>query len=92
MGWDVGEPSNSIVKADILKKITDGGYTHNGLYEYVPVGGQDFSQLLPKIKANEPDILLVGIYGQDIGSFTNQAATAGLKTARYRASSSRPTV
>ena len=84
IGWDVGEPSNSIVKADILKKIADGGYTHNGLYEYVPVGNQDFSQALPKIKANEPDILLVGCYGQDIGSFTNQAATAGLKAARLR--------
>ena len=82
VGWDVGEPSNGIVKADILKKITDGGYTHNGLYELVPVGNQDFSQVIPKIKANEPDILLLGEYGQDIGSFTNQAATAGLKATR----------
>jgi branched-chain amino acid transport system substrate-binding protein len=77
--WDLGEPNNSNIKADIVKKITDGGYTHNGLYEYVPVGGQDFSQVLPKIKANEPDILLTVVYGQDIGSFNNQAATAGLK-------------
>jgi len=83
VGWDVGEPSNSIVKADILKKIADGGYTHNGLYELVPVGNQDFSQVLPKIKSNEPDILLLGMYGQDIGSFTNQAATAGLKATRF---------
>jgi branched-chain amino acid transport system substrate-binding protein len=83
MGWDVGEPSNSIVKADILKKIADGGYTHNGLYELVAVGGQDFSQVLPKIKANEPDILLVSIYGQDPGSFANQASTAGLKATTF---------
>ena len=48
----------------------------------MPVGGQDFSQVLPKIKANEPDILLVSIYGQDPGSFANQAATAGLKAVR----------
>jgi branched-chain amino acid transport system substrate-binding protein len=45
----------------------------------VPIGGQDFSQVLPKIKANEPDILLLVIYGQDPGSFSNQAQTAGLK-------------
>ena len=82
MVWDLGEPNNSNIKADILKKIADGGYTHNGLYEYVPVGGQDFSQVIPKIKANEPDILLVSIYGQDPGSFANQAATAGLKAPR----------
>jgi branched-chain amino acid transport system substrate-binding protein len=83
MVWDLGEPNNSNIKADILKKISDGGYTHNGLYEYVPVGGQDFSQVLPKIKANEPDILLVSIYGQDPGSFSNQAETAGLKATRF---------
>jgi branched-chain amino acid transport system substrate-binding protein len=79
LGWDIGEPNNSIIKPDILAKIKAGGYEHNGLYELVPVGNQDFSQVLPKIKANEPDILLVSIYGQDPGSFANQAATAGLK-------------
>ncbi len=81
--WDLGEPNNGTTKDDVLKKITAAGYTHNGLYEYVPVGNQDFSQVLPKIKANEPDILLLGLYGQDIGSFTNQAATAGLKANRF---------
>src|SRR4051812_6618550 len=80
--WDLGEPNNTITKDDMLKKAAAAGYTHNGLYEYVPVGNQDFSQVLPKIKNNEPDILLLGIYGQDIGSFTNQAATAGLKATR----------
>jgi branched-chain amino acid transport system substrate-binding protein len=83
MGWDVGEESNAIIKEDILKKIADGGYEHNGLYELVPVGGQDFSQVIPKLKANEPDILLVSIYGQDPGSFANQAATAGIKAATF---------
>ncbi|MCU1501429.1 MAG: amino acid/amide transporter substrate-binding protein family, partial [Ilumatobacteraceae bacterium] len=82
VGWDIGEPYNSQVKADILAKITAGGYTHNGLYELVTVGNQDFSQVLPKIKANEPDILLVSNYGQDPGSFANQASTADLKSIR----------
>ena len=48
----------------------------------MPVGGQDFSQVLPKVKANEPDILLVSIYGQDPGSFADQASTAGLTAIR----------
>ena len=82
MGWDIGEPSNGIIKEDILKKISDAGYEFNGLYELVPVGGQDFSQVLPKIKDNEPDILLVSVYGQDPGSFHDQAATAGLTAIR----------
>jgi ABC-type branched-subunit amino acid transport system substrate-binding protein len=81
-GWDIGEPANGIIKEDVLKKIADAGYEHNGLYELVPVGGQDYSQVLPKIKDNEPDILLLGLYGQDPGSFANQASTAGLKSIR----------
>lgn len=79
VGWDIGEPNNGIIKADILAKFTAAGMTHNGLYELVPVGGQDFSAVFPKIKANEPDLLIVSVYGQDPGSFANQAATAGLK-------------
>ncbi len=82
VGWDIGAENNALVKTDILAKIKAGGYEHNGLYELVPVGGQDFSQVLPKVKANEPDILLISIYGQDPGSFANQASTAGLKAPR----------
>jgi branched-chain amino acid transport system substrate-binding protein len=82
VGWDIGDPYNGQVKADILKKISDAGFTHNGLYELVTVGNQDFSQVLPKIKANEPDILFVSNYGQDPGSFANQASTADLKCIR----------
>jgi ABC-type branched-subunit amino acid transport system substrate-binding protein len=82
VGWDIGEPANGIIREDILKKISDAGYEFNDLYELVPVGGQDFSQVLPKVKANEPDILLVSIYGQDPGSFANQASTASLTATR----------
>lgn len=82
VGWDIGEPNNGIIKEDVLKKIADAGLEFNDLYELVPVGGQDFSQVLPKIKANEPDLLLVSNYGQDPGSFANQAATAGLSAVR----------
>ena len=47
-GWDIGEPNNSNIKADVLKKIADGGYEFNGLYELVPVGTQDFSAGAPE--------------------------------------------
>lgn len=82
VGWDIGEPNNTTVKEDILAKIEAAGLEFNGLYELVPVGGQDFSQVLPKVKDNEPDFLLVSIYGQDPGSFANQASTAGLSSIR----------
>ena len=82
VGWDIGEPNNTTVREDILAKIEAAGLEFNGLYELVPVGGQDFSQVLPKIKDNEPDLLLVSNYGQDPGSFADQASTAGLTAIR----------
>ena len=83
VGWDIGEPNNTHGQGGHPRRRSPtAGYEFNGLYELVPVGGQDFSQVLPKIKANEPDILLVSNYGQDPGSFANQASTAGLKAIR----------
>jgi ABC-type branched-subunit amino acid transport system substrate-binding protein len=81
-GWDIGEPNNTTVKTDVLQKIKDSGLEFNGLYELTPVGSQDYAAVLPKIKANEPDLLLLGLYGQDPGSFLNQAETAGLKSVK----------
>ena len=81
-GWDIGEPGNGIIKEDVLAKIKAGGYEHNGLYELVPIGTQDYAAVFPKLKANEPDILLLAIYGQDPGAFVNQSVTAGLKSFR----------
>jgi branched-chain amino acid transport system substrate-binding protein len=77
-GWDIGEPANSQVKADVLKKIAAGGYKYNGLYELFPPNTTDFGTILPKIKANQPDILLAGCYGQDPGFLLNQSLTSGI--------------
>jgi branched-chain amino acid transport system substrate-binding protein len=82
-GWDIGEPSNSIVKKDILKKIADAGYEYNDLYELFPPNTTDFAATLTKIQANEPDILLAGMYGQDPGFFVDQSQTAGLSALLY---------
>lgn len=78
-GWDIGEPGNSITKDAVIKQIGQAGFTFNNLYELVPIGNLDYSALFPKIKANQPDILLTGLYGQDPGAFVNQSITAGLK-------------
>jgi ABC-type branched-subunit amino acid transport system substrate-binding protein len=77
-GWDIGEPSNGIIKEDVLKKIADGGFEFNGLYELFPPNTTDFAATFTKIKANEPDILLGGMYGQDPGFFLDQSQTVGL--------------
>lgn len=79
IGWELGA-LNDIIKADVLAKIEAAGLEFNGLYELAAVGNTDFAQSITKIKANEPDLLIVSIYGQDPGSFLNQAATAGIKS------------
>jgi branched-chain amino acid transport system substrate-binding protein len=79
-GWDIGEPSNSEIKADVLKKIAAGGFKFNGLYELFPANTTDYGTILPKVQANQPDVLLLGSYGQDPGFFLNQSITAGLTT------------
>ncbi len=78
LGWELG-PLNDVIKQDVLAKIEAAGLEFNGLYELAAVGNTDFAQSITKIKANEPDLLIVSIYGQDPGSFINQAATAGIK-------------
>ena len=78
IGWDLGGDLNKVIKDDFLAKVTAAGLEFNNLYELNAVGATDYAQSISKIKANEPDLLLVAIYGQDPGAFANQAATAGI--------------
>ncbi len=79
-GWDGGEPTNSISKEASLKYIADAGYEFNGLYELFTPNTTDFASVLPEIKANEPDLLTLGAWGQDPGAFMNQAQPSGIKS------------
>ena len=79
-GWDIGEPNNSIIKADVLKKIADGGYEFNGLYELCPVGTQDFVAGAPEDqgqRARHPALRRLRP-GSRVRSSTSRV-TAGLK-------------
>lgn len=78
LGWDLGEALNKMIKDDFDMKVKRNGMTFNGIYELNAVGATDFSQSITKIKANQPDLLLVAVYGQDPGAFVNQASTAGI--------------
>ena len=82
-GWDIGEPNTTKVVNDVIAKVKAAGYEYNGLRELFPPSSTDFAATLTKIKANEPDILLGSMYGQDPGFFMDQAQTAGLKATLY---------
>ncbi len=75
--WDLGEPVNTQIREDLLAKAEAAGFEFNGLYEVYPVGASDYSTLIPKIKANMPDILIAYGSGQDPGHFSSQWYTSG---------------
>jgi branched-chain amino acid transport system substrate-binding protein len=78
-GWDAGAANNQAGQTAYEAAAKAAGFTPNGLYELFAPNTSDFSQVLPKVKANEPDLLLLGAYGQDPGAFMNQAQGFGLK-------------
>ena len=82
-GWDVGAASDAATLVIFKKAISDAGLTYNGLYELFPPNTTDYSATLSKISAKEPDVLLLGSYGQDPGFFMNQAQTVSLKSTVY---------
>ena len=83
-GWDIGEPSNSIVKEDVLKKIADAGYEFNDLYELFPPNTTDYAATLTKIQANEPDVLLCGMLRPGPGLLARPVADGRAERADVR--------
>jgi ABC-type branched-subunit amino acid transport system substrate-binding protein len=78
VGWDLGDASNKTIIDDYKARLATAGLTDSGLVELTPVGATDYAQSITKVKANQPDLLIVSLYGQDPGAFINQAATAGI--------------
>ena len=78
-GWDLGAKNNDDYKTIFTKALQGSKFTLNGLWELAPPNSTDFANVLTKIKANQPDVLVVSSYGQDIGFFIDQAQTANLK-------------
>jgi branched-chain amino acid transport system substrate-binding protein len=80
VGWDLGAKLNADTKTLVLGALKGTTLTHNGLFELAPPNTTDFVSLLAKVKANQPDVLLVEIYGQDPGFFLDQSQAANLTT------------
>ena len=78
-GWDLGAQLNADGKRIFTDALKNTKLQFNNLFELAAPNTTDFAGLLTKIKANEPDILIVGSYGQDPGFFLDQSQTANLK-------------
>ena len=77
-GWDLGAELNADGKEIFLNALADTTLEFNDLFELAAPNSTDFAGVITKIQANEPDILIVGSYGQDPGFFLDQAQTANL--------------
>jgi len=78
-GWDLGADLNADGKTRFLDALKTSTLQFNNLYELAAPNTTDFANVISKVKANEPDLLIVGSFGQDPGFFMDQAQTANLK-------------
>ena len=76
VNWDLG-PLNQINIDDLEKSLADGGL-EMGRYELAAIGATDYSQQIQKIKSDKPDVIFLGIFGNDIGVFMKQYVTSGI--------------
>jgi ABC-type branched-subunit amino acid transport system substrate-binding protein len=82
-GWDLGAQNNADGKRLFLEALKSSKLQFNNLFELAAPNSTDFANVLTKIKANEPDILIVAAYGQDPGFFLDQSQTANLKATMF---------
>jgi branched-chain amino acid transport system substrate-binding protein len=78
-GWDLGAELNADGKARFLNALKATKLQFNELFELAAPNTTDFANVITKIQANEPDLLIVGSFGQDPGFFIDQSQTANLK-------------
>ncbi len=76
VNWDLG-PLNQINIDDLKKRLTEGGLKM-GRYELAAIGATDYSAQIQKIKSDKPDVVFLGIFGNDIGVFMKQYVTSGI--------------
>lgn len=82
-GWDLGAQNNADGLRLFKEALKTSKLQFNDLYELAAPNTTDFANVQTKIKANEPDILIVGSFGQDPGFFIDQAQTANLTAKIY---------
>lgn len=72
------------VAADVYRQLGDG---YQFAEEYVSPGNTDYSSLLLKIQAFNPDVIYASLIGQEIFSFMEQKSDSGISAFVYGSSS-----
>lgn len=76
VNWDLGA-LNAPNENDLKRRLTAAGITM-GIYGLAKVGATDYSAVLQKIKSDNPDVIFLGIFGDDPGVFMKQYVTSGI--------------
>ena len=74
--WDLGA-YNKLIQDYFQKQLGSVGVTL-GKYITTAVGATDYSTAIEQIKADKPDMVMIGIFGNDIGNFMRQYVTSGI--------------
>jgi branched-chain amino acid transport system substrate-binding protein len=76
--WDAGAPFYNPVKAKLQSILASHGMQLVA-FNLAKIGATDFSSIIAKLKAADPDVVQLSIWGPDPGYFAKQAAAAGLR-------------
>ena len=76
--WDAGAPVYNPIKARLQSILASNGMQLVS-FNLAKVGATDFSSIIAKLKAADPDVVQLSIWGPDPGYFAKQAQAAGLR-------------
>jgi branched-chain amino acid transport system substrate-binding protein len=74
--WDLGQ-YNAGIEAYFKQQLGTIGVTL-GKYITTAVGATDYSTAIEQIKNDSPDMVMIGIFGNDVGNFMRQYVTSGI--------------
>ncbi|HEY7254983.1 MAG TPA: ABC transporter substrate-binding protein [Thermoleophilaceae bacterium] len=76
--WDAGAPVYNPIRKRLESILASNGQQLVS-FNLAKVGATDFSAIIAKLKAADPDVVQLSIWGPDPGYFCKQAAAAGLR-------------
>lgn len=75
--WDIGEAGNKGYLDAFNATSKRFGYTPLAM-ETTRIGATDFSSTITKLKSQNPDVILLGVYGLDPANFMKQYVNSGM--------------
>lgn len=75
--WDVGADQLAGYREQFDANLEEFGFENNG-FERAAIGETDFGSLIEKLRKQDSDVILLGVYGLDSANFMKQYVNSGL--------------